>query len=156
MPLNISDYTFEPGTGGGSTLPIATPVDPKRLTKGLLLAGVPVSATSDLLGEKNKLTASELRLLVFGHKLRGHDYGYRVDADRTASVTADGIANFSGNWGQWRDTAAVIEGDQLCIRGQYDSRCFTAYRNPRGTKAKLNEYVFFYKSDWYYMFSQVE
>ena len=46
---------------------------------------------------RTKLAAAELHSLVFGYELRGHDYGCRIDADRFASITADGTANFSGN-----------------------------------------------------------
>src|SRR5439155_15457685 len=119
-------------------------------------AGVRLFLRSDTVDQRSKLTTSELRSLVFGHKLQGHYTGYRVDADRFASVTVNGIANFFGSWGYWRDAPATIEQDQLCIRGEYDSACFIAYRNLGGSRAKLNEYLFFGPRGGVYAFSQVE
>jgi hypothetical protein len=98
------------------------------------LAGLSLFVTADDLGSKNKLTTAELRSLVVGHQLRGHTYGYSIDADRFASITADGIANFSGNWGSWQNVAVRIEGGQLCIPAQFYPKCFEAYRYPAGPR----------------------
>jgi hypothetical protein len=92
---------------------------------------------------------------VFGHELRGHDYGCLLDADRFASVTADGIATLSGNWGSWQDTRTAIEGDRLCIKSEIDPHCFDAFRYPGGTREKLNEFILF-SGRGAFMFSQVE
>jgi hypothetical protein len=115
---------------------------------------VPFLITKHALGEKNRLTGAELRSVVFGHQLRGHDYGYH-GSERSGSVTADGVANFSGDWGHWRETVAAIEGDQLCLKAQFDPHCFDVFRYPAGTKAKLNEYILF-SSRGAFMFSQVD
>jgi hypothetical protein len=136
-------------------LDLSVPADRERLIKGLQLAGVPGFLSMDTFGEKNKLPGAELRSVVFGHQLRGHDYEYRINADRFASITANGIANFSGNWGYWRDTLVAVEGDRLCIKSQYDPHCFDVFRHPDGSKAKLNEYILF-SSRGAFMFSQVD
>jgi Tfp pilus assembly protein PilF len=122
-------------------IPISVRADQHRLAEGLQLAGVPLFETEDAVGSKNKLTTAELHSLVVGHELRGHEYGYSIDADRFASITADGIANFSGDWGSWKEVAIRIEGGQLCLRAQFYPACFDVYRYPGGTKAKLNEYI---------------
>ena len=100
LPLTI--YDNSPVQGGVLPIALSAPADRKRLAEGLRMAGVSPLVTHSVLGEKNKLAAAELHSLVFGHELRGHDYGYRIDADRFASITADGIANFSGNWASGR------------------------------------------------------
>jgi tetratricopeptide (TPR) repeat protein len=154
LPLTIWDNS--PASSNVLPIALSAPADRKRLAKGLQLAGVSPLVTHSALGEKNKLAAAELHSLVFGHELRGHDYGYRIDADRFASITADGIANFSGNWGQWQNVRVTIEEGKLCVPAQYFSMCFDAYRYPGGTKAKLNEYIFMDSRGWIFMFSQVK
>jgi tetratricopeptide (TPR) repeat protein len=154
LPLTIWDNSAV--AGGVLPIVLSAPADQKRLAKGLQLAGVSPFFTPGVLGEKNKLTTSELRSLVLGHELRGHDYGYRIDADRFASITADGIATFSGNWGQWRNVRVTIEEDKLCVPAQYFSMCFEAYRYPGGAKTKLNEYIFLDSRGWTFMVSQVK
>jgi TolB-like protein/class 3 adenylate cyclase len=154
LPLSIWDNA---ACGHAEVLPISVSVaaDRKRLTKGLHLAGVPGWTTAETLGAENRLKGPEVRSLLFGHELRGHDYGCLLDADRLASVTADGIATLSGNWGNWRDTRTAIEGDRLCIKSEIDSHCFAAFRYPGGTKEKLNEYILF-SGRGAFMFSQVK
>jgi hypothetical protein len=141
-------------------IPILFGADRHRLEVGLELAGVSVFLTEDVLGSKNKLTTAELHWLVVGHELHGHEYGYSIDADRFASITADGIANFSGDWGSWKDVAIRIEGGQLCLPAQFYPACFEVYRYPGGTKARLNEYILRSTQGstrgWVWTFSQVK
>jgi len=140
-------------------IPVSARADRHRLAEGLQLAGVPLFETEDAVGSKNKLTTAELHSLVVGHELRGHEYGYSIDADRFASITADGIATFSGDWGSWKEAAIRIEGGQLCLPAQFYPACFEVYRYPGGTKARLNEYILRSTQGstrgWVWTFSQV-
>jgi tetratricopeptide (TPR) repeat protein len=153
----ITEGSFTSNAYETLPIPIWVRADQHRLAEGLRLAGVSLFETEDALGSKNKLTTAELHSLVVGHQLHGHNYGYSIDADRFASITADGIANFSGDWGSWKDAAIRIEGSQLCIRAQFYPACFDVFRYPGGTKAKLNEYILRRTpGDYVFPFSQVK
>ena len=123
--------------------------DRRRYLEGLRLAGVPESLFRGEFADKNRLTAAEARQLFFGKTLRGRSLW--TGAQRTASVTKDGRATISGDWGTFPDSDLAFYGDQLCF---YKNYCGDVFRNPGGTKAAGNEFI------WYngqaYTFAQVE
>ncbi len=69
------------------------------------------------------------------------------------SVSADGIALKFGDWGGGAGTAR-FDGDRLCVVQTTTSRCGSILRNPGGTKAKENEYIWWRPGA--YTFSQIE
>ncbi len=133
------------------------PADTHRLIEGLQKAGVPVSLNALFSGEfgvKNRLGADEVRSLFFGHKLRGRTFA--THEEHAASVTTDGIASLSGDWGYLDGGTVRFEGDRLCFdwtTGVGD--CGTVFRNPGGTRAKENEFIW-HTARGAFTFSQIE
>jgi TolB-like protein/class 3 adenylate cyclase len=123
--------------------------DRRRFLEGLRLAGVPEFLFRGEFAEQNRLTADEVRQLFLGKELRGRSL--RSGAHRTASVTKDGRATVSGDWGTFADSDLAFDGDQVCF---YKNYCGDVFRIPGGTKAAENEFI------WYngqaYTFAQVE
>ena len=117
-------------------------VDGFRVVRGLRLAGVPESLFSGDFARKNKLVPDEVRSLFFGHKIHGHAGG--AGLDYAAAFASDGSADMSGEWGLGTGLATQFDGDALCfVSPNGHRRCGTMYRNPGGTKAKENEYIWF-------------
>jgi tetratricopeptide (TPR) repeat protein len=123
--------------------------DRRRFFDGLRKAGVPEFLFRGEFAEKNGLTADEIRQLFLGKKLHGR--WLRSGAERAASITKDGRATVSGDWGSFTDSELVFDGDQVCF---YKNYCGSVFRIPGGTKAAENEFV------WYngraYTFAPVE
>jgi len=123
--------------------------DRRRFFDGLRKAGVPEFLFRGEFAEKNRLTADEVRQLFLGKTLRGRSL--RSGARRTASVTKEGRAAISGDWGNFADSDLSFDGDQVCF---YRNYCGNVFRIPGGTKATENEFI------WYngqaYTFAQAE
>jgi TolB-like protein/class 3 adenylate cyclase/Tfp pilus assembly protein PilF len=131
--------------------------DVDRLRDGLRLAGAPEFLFRSQFAEQNRLTADQIRTLVFGHRLHGRSID--TGKERVASVSSDGIAALSGSWGLLGGApltggSAQFEGDRLCYKFDFVSYCGDVFRNPGGTRAKENEFI------WYnaeaFTFSQIE
>jgi hypothetical protein len=89
------------------------------------------------------LTAGEVRILLFGHRLRGRTpFSAR---ELGASFTADGVVTLSGDWEPADGSPARFDGDQICFRRgfRFVEWCATLYRNPGGLAAKENEYIWY-------------
>jgi TolB-like protein/class 3 adenylate cyclase len=128
--------------------------DVERLNKGLDLAGVPASLFGREFAEKNRLTADQIRTLFLDHRL--HGYAWSSGQECAASITKDGAISTSGGWGWSGEGIAQFEGEQLCLKyGAYVASCVTVFRNPGGTLAKENEYIWL-EGDNAFTFSQVE
>jgi TolB-like protein/class 3 adenylate cyclase/Tfp pilus assembly protein PilF len=114
------------------------------LDEGLRLAGVPEFLDSGEFADRNRLTADQIRALFFGHRLHGRSV--RTGEERAASFTAQGMATMSGDWVLSRsrvDGTSHFSGDKLCVRFGPEDFCGDVYRNPGGSKAKGNEYIWF-------------
>ncbi len=131
--------------------------DLRELQTGLRLAGVPEFLFSGEFATRNRLTADEVRALVFGHRLHGRSLW--TGEERVASIAGDGTAALSGNWGLLGGAPltggmARFDGKQLCYKFDVVSYCGDVFRNPGGTRAKENEFI------WYngeaFTFSQLE
>jgi tetratricopeptide (TPR) repeat protein len=132
----------------------ATPEDvAERLGKGLRLAGVPENLRQGEFVEKNRLTAREIRALMFGHRVHGRS---SLTGDKyAASLTDEGVASLSGVWIlpvlASVPGAAEFKKDDLCITIDVAIYCGAVIRNPGGTAARQNEFI------WRgYTFSRVE
>src|SRR4029453_11202691 len=90
-----------------------------------------------------RLKAGEVEALFFGHRLHGRAWnGWEYGL----SVAADGAAVASGNWGVGPGSGAntaQLEGDHLCFVASTTRGCGGVLRNPGGTRAKENEYIWF-------------
>lgn len=129
----------------------------RRLQDGLRLAGAPEFLFKSEFAEANRLTVDEIRMLVFGHRLRGRSID--TGEERVASVSIDGVAALSGSWGllgggPLTGGSAQFEGDQLCYKFDFVSYCGEVFRNPGGSEVRENEFI------WYnaeaFTFSQIE
>jgi adenylate cyclase len=132
--------------------------DSARLFQGLRLAGVPESLLSEEFSG-NKLTADEIRSLLFGHRLHGRTF--QSGEEHAATITKEGSGTLTGDWeamggGGTADIEVLFKGDKLCfVRLKTVSQCGAVFRNPGGRKAKENEYIW-YRSNVAFTFSQVE
>jgi Flp pilus assembly protein TadD len=114
-----------------------------RLSKGLRLAGVPENLSRGEFFEKNRLTAQEIRLLIFGHRVHGSSL--YTGEKRAALLSNDGIATLSGDW--ISPNLASVPGasqfrkDELCITITMTTYCGAVIRIPGGTAARENEFI---------------
>ena len=106
--------------------------------------------TAGEFAKQNRLTAEEVRGLFLGHRLRGRSLW--TGEERSASVTQDGRATISGDWGNFAGGMIDFKGDQVCFYGNY---CGSVFRNPGAPKAKENEYIW-HDQRQAYTFSQIE
>ncbi|HEX2473407.1 MAG TPA: adenylate/guanylate cyclase domain-containing protein [Lacipirellulaceae bacterium] len=91
--------------------------DSARLFQGLRLAGVPESLLSEEFSG-NKLTADEIRSLLFGHRLHGRTF--QSGAEHAAAITKEGNGTLTGDWeamggGGTADVEVSFKGDKLCF-----------------------------------------
>jgi TolB-like protein/Tfp pilus assembly protein PilF len=120
--------------------------DVERLRDGLRLAGVPEFLSIGEFATQNRLTAGEIRRLVFGRRLHGRSLW--TGEERVASITSNGIVGLSGDWGLLGGgplTGGTVrfEGDRLCYKFDLVSYCGDLFRNPGGTMAKENELIWY-------------
>ena len=128
-----------------------------RYIEGLREAGVPEWPYGITFEETDRLSASQLRNLLHGHKISGP-----TKPQGRFEMT---VAN-NGNW-EWRSPttgwelmgSSRIEDGQLCFSSRNfmrgDKQCAFFYRNPGGSRSNSNEYV--YTDGWgVHYFSVVE
>jgi TolB-like protein/DNA-binding SARP family transcriptional activator/Tfp pilus assembly protein PilF len=134
-----------------SKRPSYRPPPGSPLVRGLLRAGVPYnfdsSAFNDLL-----LSQTEVESLLFGHRLHGRVL--RTGWEHGVSVSPDGTAVMFGGWGSGAATAKLV-GAGVCLVRTTTTNCGRILRNPGGSKATENEYIWF-ASPAAYPFSQLE
>jgi hypothetical protein len=131
--------------------------DIQRVVKGFRLAGVPESLFRGEFAARNRLAADELRTLLLGHRLHGRSA--ESGEERSASFTTDGVTTLSGNWvlgggSLTGGTMSLSMDGELCCKFGVISYCGAVLRNPGGTRAKENQFVWAMGSG--YTFSQVE
>jgi adenylate cyclase len=129
--------------------------DSERLAKGFRLAGVPETLDSGEFAGLPRLTADEIRTLLLGQRLHGRAALTREE--HAASFTTDGVASTSGAWSWSNGGIIAFKGDELCFKwGQFPGTdCVIVLRNPGGTRAKENEYIWVERRGTF-PFSQVE
>jgi TolB-like protein/Flp pilus assembly protein TadD len=121
------------------------------LIRGLLRLGIPQNFDSPAF-DSLRLTGPEVEALFFGHRVRGRNQ-WGGGSEWGVAVAVDGTAVRFGPWGTGAGVAKV-EGDLMCFVLSTTSRCGMVLRNPGGTRAKENEYLWFL--DWVAPFSQIE
>ncbi|HUL05566.1 MAG TPA: adenylate/guanylate cyclase domain-containing protein [Candidatus Acidoferrum sp.] len=125
------------------------------LIRGLLLLQIPTDYYSSAF-DPVRLKAPEIEALFIGHRMHGRSL--RDGQEYGISVAMDGTAVRSGNWGSGASGGAgtaQIDGDRFCIVLTTTTACGRIFRNPGGTRAKENEYIWFI-GGWVRTFSQVE
>ena len=70
------------------------------------------------------------------------------------SVSTDGTALTFGDWGRGSGTAQMV-GNRICLFSATTAKCGTILRNPGGSKAQQNEYIWF-AHEFSRPFSQIE
>ena len=99
--------------------------------------------------EADRLTGAEIKALRYGHRINGKA---RAHGNYELDVAEDGswVWRFEG----WQVSGkGHIEGDSNC-RTSDDialgrTHCYPIYRNPTGTRAEYNEYVYVDVADMY-------
>jgi tetratricopeptide (TPR) repeat protein len=89
---------------------------------------------------RDRLTAEEIKALIFGHTLAGHDV--KSGAEFTYTIAMDGALSASGDFGS--DTAAVtyLEGNLICYRwADWGPSCGAVFRSPGGSADRQDEYT---------------
>ena len=113
--------------------------DSDRFYQGLKLAGLPATA-DDAADAKDRLTGDAVRELFLGHRLQGRTY--ETGEDHAVSVTAEGSATLSGDWGNAADAKIELSNEQLCyVRSGGIRFCGMVARNPGGSSATENDYL---------------
>ena len=112
------------------------------------MAGVPEYCSNGEFADQNRLTADEVRSLMFGHRLHGRskEAGRFVESvERAAIFTTDGIVSMSGDWVSGilplTGGTARFKGNELCTQFGSQIYCGAVLRNPGGTRAKENEFI---------------
>lgn len=127
-------------------LPFQDATISKRLADGLIKAGIPSpDETHFLVSTQDRLTGDEIKNLLAGKKMIGIDRSaagmeeeFEVTRDGAGQITSQGFINY------FRAGETRIENDLLCDPWwQYDNFCVAVYRNPDGSIAMKNEYVFY-------------
>jgi hypothetical protein len=130
--------------------PVYRPPPESPLIRGLLRLPIPHNFDSPTF-DSLRLTGREVEALFFGHRVHGR---MRLGGQEWgASVAVDGTAVRFGLFGTGAGVAKV-EGDRLCFVLSTTSRCGRILRNPGGTRANENEYLWF--AGWAAPFSQIE
>jgi TolB-like protein len=121
------------------------------LIRGLRRAGVPYNLDSAS-PVPQALTANEVEALFFGHSLHGRTLA--SGREHGASVSPDGTAILLGDWGSGTGTVQMV-GDRICLVSATTAKCGTILRNPGGSRALQNEYIWF-ANQASQAFSQIE
>jgi hypothetical protein len=100
-----------------------------------------------------RLSGEEVDRLFIGHTLHGRTL--EDGKEHGAVISADGAVQAFGDWTTGAGTA-VVKDDRICFvfsATGYEF-CGEIYRNPGGSRALENEYLWF--TDWDIAFSQVK
>ncbi len=129
------------------------PPERSRLMEGLDRANIP-RTFDDAIFDKLRLSSGEIDALFLGHRVHGRlletgrEYGAIVSPDRAAQRF--------GDWGTVSGTVQ-IEGNRLCfVSASTSYYCGSVLRNPGGTRAKENEFIWFAVDGYGLPFSQIE
>jgi hypothetical protein len=114
--------------------------DLERFHKGLRLAGVPDFLSDSDFARRNRLTGDDSTSLFLGHRLHGRDLDTGIEWG--ALITANGVVSACGIWGSVdRGTVQFDDGHVCFVESNNIRFCGAVFRNPGGTKAKQNEFI---------------
>jgi class 3 adenylate cyclase/TolB-like protein len=138
--LEMEPWTQLHARNDNLSKPYKDPTIFERELADLVQAGLPELPFGYDAKAKDRLTAEEIRALIFGHTLRGRDG--TNGADFTYTIARDGALSASGDFGP--DTATVIslESNLICYRWtDWGPSCGAVFRNPGGSADRQDEYV---------------
>jgi hypothetical protein len=99
-------------------------------------------------------SAAEIDAMFIGH--RAHGRSLETGKEHALLVAPDGGAMIFGDWGNGSGRAR-LDGDQMCFEAADGYiNCATIYRNPGGTKARENEFIWVNRKGGVFPFSIVE
>ena len=89
---------------------------------------------------KDRLSGDEIRVLIFGHEVRG----LTASGEEYVRVTAaDGATQVTIGSDRPENVISVIEGDAMCAwSNRWGGTCGAILRNPEGTFEDKNQYHF--------------
>jgi TolB-like protein len=128
--------------------PFKAPQIVDQFVVGYLKSGLPKSPpyTYYKIFDENRLTADQIRTLVFGRKVIGLEVG--VGTGGLFERSLDGKANFRGFITGSDSGKSWIENDLLCDQWQerFEGHkiCYPVFRNPEGTPENKDEYLIIY------------
>jgi hypothetical protein len=110
----------------------------ERFVDGLIKAGYPAKHSDYYkIYEENRLSGEEIKKIAFGQKV--------VASDGIVDRSKDGKATYRGYLGKSDMGRCWLEGDLLCDQWQerYGGyrNCYPVFRNPEGSRKKLDEYL---------------
>ena len=116
--------------------------DTDRLIDGLRKVGVPLLPFHLDANSKNRMTATEIKALTWGHE----NIGRQIRTNRPTWGRWNEDGTFVGRVGTW-DTGVGktwFEDDTWCFAFAKEGRiCGVYFRNPEGSFDKKNEYFFY-------------
>jgi len=116
--------------------------DTQRLLDGLSKAGVPELPFGLDDKSKDRLSGTEIAKITFGHETISHE----IPSGRPSSSKTELDGTFTAKIGDWESGKgkAWVEGDSMCFSFPKEGRtCAVIFRNPKGTRERANEYLFF-------------
>ena len=118
--------------------PFKDPEVAERFVDGLIKAGYPARHSDYYkIYEENRLSGEEIKNIAFGQKVAA--------SDGVVDRTKDGKATYRGYLGKSDKGKSWLEGDLLCDQWQkrYEGykNCYPVFRNPEGSRKKLDEYL---------------
>lgn len=112
----------------------------ERELADLALAGLPELPFGYDARATDRLTADEIKALIFGHTRRGHDIN--SGAAFTDIIAKDGALSTSGDLGSDTATVLYLGGNLICYRWtDWGPSCSAVLRNPGGTAERQDEYI---------------
>jgi adenylate cyclase len=136
----VANYNELAVKRGGVPAAINTSIP--HIRGGLLLAGVPHVLSESDFAVAHRINANEARRLFLGHRLHGRTL--RTGAEHAAMVAPDGSATMMGDWATFPTGTLRFEGDAVCfVWSDSGKSCGGVSRNPGGTRAKENEFIWF-------------
>ncbi len=118
--------------------PFKDPEVAKRFVDGLIKAGYPAGHSDYYkIYDENRLSGEEIKNIAFGQKVAA--------SDGIVDRTKDGKATYRGYLGKSDKGKSWLEGDLLCDQWieRYEGlkNCYPVFRNPEGSRKKLDEYL---------------
>ena len=92
-----------------------------------------------------KLTADEIKELIFGHTIRGRDS--KTGEAFTDIIAADGSVEEIADWGPDTATLSYLDDDVICHDWHaWGPTCGAIFRNPTGTLENQDEFVWVFSA----------
>jgi tetratricopeptide (TPR) repeat protein len=112
----------------------------ERELADLVQAGLPELPFGYDARARDRLSAEEIKALIFGHTLAGHDA--KTGAAFTETIAMDGALTASGDMGPGAATVISLGEDLICYSWtDWGPSCGAVFRNLQGSADHQDEYV---------------